>query len=208
MFLFQSRPAVTSGVTPVTPTIDSKETLQASLRLPDPRVSAIKAASVATACSSESEDTDASNGAGTSSHAGDSSPGSQSPPALERVERLADKELSEDGVLIPPRPLPQWGVSVHCDHVNLQLINNICKYCTAVHTTYCPRPKISANYFLSAFKLDGIMRVKGIIFDRRGQYMEYTNVQEISPLPDTSRQYLFCYLIIRNARASLRKPKI
>jgi len=49
-----------------------------------------------------------------SSHAGDSSPGSQSPPALERVERLADKDLSEDGVLIPARPLAQWGVSFHC----------------------------------------------------------------------------------------------
>jgi len=57
-----------------------------------------------------------SNGGGSSSHADDSSPGSQSPPALERVERLADKDLSEDGVLIPPRPLAQWGVSFHCDH--------------------------------------------------------------------------------------------
>jgi len=50
-----------------------------------------------------------------SSQAGDSSPGSQSPPALERVERLADKDLSEDGVLIPARPLAQWGVSFYCD---------------------------------------------------------------------------------------------
>lgn len=76
-------------------------------------MTAIKTA--ATVCSSESEDTDLSNGAGSSSHAGDSSPGSQSPPALERVERLADKDLSEDGVLIPPRPLAQWGVSFHWD---------------------------------------------------------------------------------------------
>jgi len=50
-----------------------------------------------------------------SSQAEDSSPGSQSPPALERVERLADKDLSEDGVLIPARPLAQWGVSCHRD---------------------------------------------------------------------------------------------
>jgi len=76
-------------------------------------VTAIKTA--ATVCSSESEDTDLSNGGGMSSQAGDSSPGSQSPPALERVERLADKDLSEDGVLIPARPLAQWGVSFYCD---------------------------------------------------------------------------------------------
>ena len=106
--MLQSRPPVTSNVTA---TVDSKEALHASLQLPDPRVSAIKA--TATVCSSESDDTDQSNGAGTSSHAGDSSPGSQSPPALERVERIADKDLSEDGVLIPPRPLTQWGVSIH-----------------------------------------------------------------------------------------------
>jgi len=81
-------------------------------------VTAIKTA--ATVCSSESEDTDLSNGAGTSSHAGDSSPGSQSPPALERVERLADKDLTEDGVLIPPRPLAQWGVSFHWDQFDRQ----------------------------------------------------------------------------------------
>lgn len=109
--MFQNRTAVTSSVTV---TGDAKEPLQSSKRLPDPRVTAIKAAAaaVATAVSSESDDTDMSNGGGTSSHAGDTSPGSQSPPALERVERLADKELSEDGVLIPPRPLAQWGVSV------------------------------------------------------------------------------------------------
>jgi len=96
--------------------VDSKQALQSSLRLPDPRITAIKTAT--TVCSSESEDTDVSNGAGSSSHAGDSSPGSQSPPALERVERLADKELTEDGVLIPPRPLAQWGVSFHWDRLN------------------------------------------------------------------------------------------
>jgi len=115
----QNRPAVTTSVTA---TVDSKEALHASLRLSDPRVAAIKSAA-ATVVSSESEDTDASNGGGTSSQAGDSSPGSQSPPALERVERLADKELSEDGVLIPPRPLAQWGVSesFHC--------NQCCCFC-------------------------------------------------------------------------------
>ena len=109
----------------MTAAVDSKQTLQASSRLPDPRVTAIKTA--APVCSSESDDTDVSNGAGSSSHADDSSPGSQSPPALERVERLADKDLSEDGVLIPPRPLAQWGVSIRCDHFEWQLIR--IKYC-------------------------------------------------------------------------------
>jgi len=108
VWAFQSRPAVTSSSTT---TVDSKEAVQSSLRLPAPRVTAIKSA--ATVCSSESEDTDVSNGGGgMSSQAEDSSPGSQSPPALERVERLADKDLSEDGVLIPARPLVQWGVSL------------------------------------------------------------------------------------------------
>jgi len=94
--------------------------------MPDPRVTAIKAAE--TVCSSESEDTDVSNGAGSSSHAGDSSPGSQSPPALERVERLADKDLSEDGVLIPPRPLAQWGVSFHWNNLNSSKNQNNVEY--------------------------------------------------------------------------------
>lgn len=109
--MFQSRPTPIT-CTP-TVTVDSKSTSQSSQpsqHLPDPRVTAIK--TTANICSSESEDTDVSNGAGSSSHAGDSSPGSQSPPALERVERLADKDLSEDGVLIPPRPLAQWNVSL------------------------------------------------------------------------------------------------
>ena len=86
-------------------------------------MTAIKTA--AAICSSESEDTDVSNGGGMSSQAGDSSPGSQSPPALERVERLADKDLSEDGVLIPARPLAQWGVSFHCCQFRALQFNSV-----------------------------------------------------------------------------------
>jgi len=107
--IFQNRPPVTSSATA---TVESKEVSQSSACLLAPRVSAIKTAAT---ISSESEDTDASNGGGMSSQAGDSSPGSQSPPALERVERLADKDLSEDGVLISARPLAQWGVSICCN---------------------------------------------------------------------------------------------
>jgi hypothetical protein len=71
----------------------------------DPRVSAS-----ANSCT-QSDVTEA-----MTSHAAGVAPGdsssvsSQSPPALERVERVIEKDSAEDGVLIPARPLAQWGV--------------------------------------------------------------------------------------------------
>lgn len=88
-----------------------------------PRITIIKASSVASASHSESsQDVEMSSGTGTAS--GDSSSSSQlSPPALERIERpgghqekatavAAAAAAGDDGVLIPSKPLPQWGVCV------------------------------------------------------------------------------------------------
>jgi hypothetical protein len=87
-------------------------------RASDPRVTIIKASSVPSASPSDSWDTEMSSGTGTASQSsGDSSSSSQlSPPALERVERLSCQDTTaatgDDGVLIPSKPLPQWGVRI------------------------------------------------------------------------------------------------
>ena len=60
------------------------------------------------------------------------------------------------------------------------------------------------SYFPRTFRIQGNMKVKGlIIFDRRRQCVMH-RLQLISPLPDTSIRYLFCCLVIRKAIASLR----
>jgi len=93
-------------------------------RANDPRINVIKASSVSSASPSESWDMEMSSGTGTASQSsGDSSSSSQlSPPALERVERLGCQDnviaaaaaaaAGDDGVLIPSKPLPQWGVCI------------------------------------------------------------------------------------------------